>query len=88
MHTPEQLAYIKKHRLIALTTDADPLYLTRPHGAVTVSRAMELDAVFAAYWAARRAKTPNDHRLWDNDVSNDFSVRNEKMIDDFGCGQF
>jgi len=88
MHTPEQLAYIAKHKLAALTNYVDPLYLSTVHGAVTVSRAMELDRVYAAYWAARRAKAPNDRRLWDDVVSNDFSVRNEKMIDDFGCGHF
>ena len=88
MHTPEQLEYIKKHKLVALTSEVDPLYLSRVHGAVTVGRAMELDALYSAYYAARLKKTPHDHKLWDTIVSDELSLRNEGMIDRFGCGQF
>ena len=88
MHTAEQLEYIKKHKLVALTSDVDPLYLSRVHGAVTVSRAMELDTVFAAYYAARLRKEPKEPRLWDAIVSDELSIRNEGMIGRFDCGQF
>lgn len=82
----DQQAYLVKHKLKRLTFDGvNDLYQTR-HGAHTIERAMELDAVHARFGEAmRQQKLATQHLI---PVSDELEARNERCIDQFGCGTY
>jgi hypothetical protein len=87
MHTPEQLAYIKKHNLrTLLNAGDDSLYLSTVHGAVTVQRAMELDELHSLYRAKLALYRQEARKVIT--ISDELARRQERCVDDHGCGMF
>lgn len=82
----DQQAYLVKHNLKRLSFDGvNDLYQTR-HGAHTIERAMELDAVHARFGQAMRQQKLATQHL--TPVSAELEARNERCIDRFGCGMY
>jgi hypothetical protein len=87
MHTPEQLAYIKKHSLhMLLRAGDDSLYLSPAHGAVTVERAMELDELHSQYRAKLATYRQEARKVLT--MSDELSARHERCVDEHGVGMF
>ena len=87
MHTPDQLAYIKKHKLCLLQQAGDDsLYLSTVHGAVTVQRAMELDELHSQYRAKLALYRQQARKVLT--ISDELARRQERCVDEHGCGLF
>ena len=86
--TPDQIEFIRKNNCTQLTADGDnSLYLT-PIGAYTIAQAVEITELHRKYREALQAARPHDKRLWDDVVSDEMSIRNDRSIDQNGCGLF
>ena len=76
--TVTEAEYRDKHHLKRLTFDGfNDLYQTR-HGAVTIRHAIELD----------QRRLPVQAVVKPVIVSDELEMRNERCIDEFGCGTF
>lgn len=81
--TPEQL-YAQKHRCKRLTFDGvNDLWLT-PHGAHTLTDAIDITALYLTHRSA--AKTVEPRR--EVEMSAEMYTRHERCIDKYGVGMY
>lgn len=81
MLTEVEQAYLSKRSMQRLTFDSiNDLYLHPLYGARTIENCIELDAV------KRPLYRPSPYRAIP--ISEELAIRNERCIDEYGCGLF
>lgn len=81
MLTEVEQSYLTKRPMKRLTFDGiNDLYLHPLYGARTIGNCIELDGL------KRPASNPSTYR--EIPISEEMSIRNERCIDEYGCGLF
>lgn len=84
--TQQERDYLAKHPTMQrLTFDGfEDLYQSPVHGAVTIARAIELDAIYAGYRARLAAEAQRMRQLGPAPIeSEEMAVRRERLVDTY-----
>ena len=90
MFSPEEIAYLEKRkpkRLSYSIPEEASLFQTI-HGAHTISRAIELDAISSAFLKKQNEFLKTRPKTERPEVSWEMGVQNEQCIEKYGCSMY